>query len=295
VFCLFGVAVFANSNQNMWVPYNTQSVNGATGLIMTPNANVGWGDPKNIIGIDGGYHLVADFNGYGHVAKATVSLFGRAEIGGMWDNQKRDEPNDTGYQKKQQDVLFHGKFKIFNNPALGRFFAIGGNFQWINRNNSTNDMEGKVVQLYLAYTFASNIFNMLPVDTTFVFGKTMTVDKIKIGYRKKGDEKQLYFKFDDKGDRYSRIGDFDFSVGFDVDLFPQYLKHYVRWVTDFANYSYSVDAMGTFPGYRACANTGLRLVPMNFRYLKWNIDMLLIDFLDHNREWAVGTSIGFGI
>ena len=276
VFCLFGVAAFAES-------YNTQSVSGATGLITTPTANVGW-QGKSTFGLDLGYHLLPDFNGWGNVFKGTVSILGRGEIGGACDVQRRDKPN----RKNEQDAWVHGKFKILNDPCCS--LAIGGNFQWIDINN--DNTEGKVFQLYLAYTFTNSVFNM-PVDTTFVIGKTMNVDKIKAGYRKRGNERQLYLRIDNKDDLYSRRGDIDFSVGFDFDLFPQTFKHYVHWVTDFANYSYSVDPMGALPRYRACANTGLRIVPIKNKNFKWNIDLLLTDFFDHNREWAVGTTFGF--
>jgi len=280
VFCAFGIAAFAES-------YTTQSVSGATGLITTPTAHVGWQDKKSF-GLDLGYHLLPDFNGWGNVVKATFSFLGRAELGGAWDIQLRDKPND----KNEQDVWLHGKFKIFNDPCCA--LAIGGNFQWIDIGN--DNTEGRVFQLYLAYTFLQSVFNM-PVETTFVIGKTMSVDRIKAGYRKRGNERQLYVRTD-KDDPYSRKGDIDFSVGFDFDLLPQYLKHYVHWVTDFANYSYSVDPMGALPRYRACANTGLRILPLGSsksRNLKWNVDLLLTDFFDHNREWAVGTTIGFGL
>ncbi|MCL2025955.1 MAG: hypothetical protein FWG92_04025 [Leptospirales bacterium] len=281
VFCVFGVEAFAES-------YTTQSINGATGLIVTPTAHVGW-QGKNTIGIDGGYHLLPDHNGWGMVPKVTASFFGRGEVGAAWDAQFRDSPN----KKNEQDIWLHGKFKIYSDPCCA--FAIGGNLQWLDINNDRT--EGRVFQLYLAYTFAQNIFNM-PVETTFVVGKTMSVDRIKAGYRKRGNERQLYIRTD-KNDPYSRKGDIDFSVGFDFDLFPQYFKHYVHWVTDFANYSYSADPMGALPRYRATGNTGLRFIPSKAiaknknAAWKWNVDIYLMDFFDHNREWAIGTTLGF--
>ena len=287
VFCLFGVAAFA-------VSYNTQSVNGATGLITTPTANVGWQDRGACLwGLDLGYHALMNNNnggaygkGLGNVFKGTVSILGRAEIGAALDAQARKKP----FNKNEWDGWIHGKFKIISDPKHS--LAIGGNFQWIDMRNDYT--EGWVGQLYLAYTFANTIFGM-PVDTTFVIGKTLSLDRIHAGYRKRDRERQLYLKFDDEGDMYSRKGDIDFSVGFDFDLLPQYLKHYVHWITDFANYSYSVDPMGAIPKYRACGNTGLRIVPtVKRKNVKWNIDFLLTDFFDHNREWAIGTTFGFG-
>ena len=278
VFCAFGVAVFAES-------YATQSINGATGLIVTPTANVAWQD-KDSIGKNDGYHLLPDFNGWGHVPKITASFYGRVELGGAVDIQYRDEPND----KHELDWWVHGKFRIFSNPCCA--LAIGGNFQWIDYGN--DNTEGRVLQLYLAYTFSQSIFSM-PVETTFVIGKTVSTDRTKVGYRKRENERQLYLRTD-KNDPYSKKEDIDLSLGFDFDLFPQYFKHYIHWVTDFANYSYSVDPMGAHSIYRANGNTGLRLIPSKVltesKNAKWNIDVLLLDFFDHNREWAVGTTIG---
>jgi hypothetical protein len=265
--------------------YTTQSAGGATGLITTPTANVGWQNKSNM-GIDFGYHHLADFAGSGNVLKATFSFLNRAEIGGSWDIQDRDKP----YNKDESEIIFHGKFKILNDPCCG--LAIGANFQFVDFNNDNTD--GKILQLYLAYTFTSTIFT-LPAETTFVIGKSLSPDKVKAGYRKRGDERQLYLKIDDDDNLYTKAGNIDFSVGFDIDLLPQYLKGYVHWITDFANYSYSVDPMGALPNYRACANTGFRVIPLKFRNIKWNIDVLATDFLDHSREWAVGTTLGFGL
>jgi hypothetical protein len=275
---VLGSAVFA-------AQYTTQSVNGATGLITTPTANVGYQNKKST-GVDIGYHHLADSSGSGNVVKETFSFFGRAELGGTVDIQNRDDP----YHKNEIEIIVHGKFKILNEYSRG--LAVGGNFQFIDLNNDYTN--GKVLQLYLAYTFSATIFT-LPAETTFVIGKSLNPNNMKAGYRKRGGERQLYLKINDDNDIYTRTGNIDFSVGFDIDLLPQYLKGHLHWITDFANYSYSADPMGSLPDYRACANTGFRVIPLKFRNCKWNIDILATDFLDHRREWAVGTTFGFGI
>jgi hypothetical protein len=255
-FCAFSAAAFAET-------FTTQSINGATGLVTTPTANVGWQD-KNNVGVDLGYHYLNDFDGSGHALKATFSLFGRGEVGGLFDIQDRDKPFD----KDDDDFLIHGKFRILDS------LAAGANFSIIDYDNSVS--EGKVFQFYLVYTYASTMFGM-PAETSVAVGKTLSNKKNGIK-------------------TYSRDGDIDFSVGFDIDLFPQYLSHYVHWITDFANYSYTADPLGALPGYRACANTGFRIVPLKLRNnLKWSIDVLALDVLDNNREWSIGTTFGAGL
>jgi hypothetical protein len=81
-------------------------------------------------------------------------------------------------------------------------------------------------------------------------------------------------------------------MGFDLDLLPKYLRHYVHWINDFANYSYSTEAGGANAYERGCFNTGIRIAPLKEKRYKLNLDIIMTDALDHNRDWAFGASFG---
>jgi hypothetical protein len=119
-------------------------------------------------------------------------------------------------------------------------------------------------------TYAGTFLGM-PAESTIVVGKTM------------GDDDK-YYQADDKN--------IDFSMGFDLDFLPQFLKGYVHWISDFSNYSYSVDPMGANAMARGCFNTGFRIAPLRDSRYKLNIDVLMTDALDENRSWTVGVAGG---
>ncbi|MCL1833138.1 MAG: hypothetical protein FWG49_01425, partial [Leptospirales bacterium] len=87
----------------------------------------------------------------------------------------------------------------------------------------------------------------------------------------------------------------DLSMGFDLDLLPQYLKHYVHWINDFSNYSYSTEPGGADAYERGCFNTGIRIAALKEKRYKLNFDIIMTDALDHNRDWALGVVFGLSL
>lgn len=275
-FVMTGSAVFAEQ-------FNSQSVGGATGLITTPTARISW-DEKSTVGLDLGVHYLRDDN-WGLTPKATVSFLGKFELGGTFDWQERSKPRD----KKENDMLIHGKFKFYD----GRNFAlaVGTNFQIIDMRN--DDTDANIMQLYIAGTYSTMLFCCIPADVTFAFGKTFDPLGVKLKTRTSNREFRFIAKIVDDNSGYTRAGNFDFSVGVDIDLAPSIFKGYVHWISDFANYSYSVDPMDADSRYRAVFNTGFRIQPFKNSHFKWNIDLLVTDFMDYTREVGIGTSLGF--
>jgi len=111
----------------------------------------------------------------------------------------------------------------------------------------------------------------IPASTTIVFGKTFDLDA--------GLNDQL-----------------DFSMGFDLALFPQVFKGYVRWISEFANYSYSVDSRITDASARGAFNTGLRIDILSGSDYKLVLDATLMDVFDEGIDkFALGGSFGFSL
>lgn len=165
---------------------------------------------------------------------------------------------DIQPQDDSNDLLLHTKFH-FN--ASGTDLAVGGNFQMLKwYGYSSNNY-----QIYLAATYGGNFFSM-PAETTIVFGKT----------------------FGDNAENRN----VDFSMGFDLDFIPSFFQHYVHWINDFSNYSYSTQPGGADAGWRGCFNSGIRLALLRDSRYKFNIDVLLLDALDHNRSFGAGAAFG---
>jgi len=164
------------------------------------------------------------------------------------------QPNDDN-----NDFLIHAKFNFLkrNSSAL----AVGGNVQLL----KVNDQSFQDFQLYLAATYSGSFFSM-PAETTLVFGKTFG---------------------DDRND-----SNIDFSMGFDLLLFPALFKGYAHWINDFSNYSYSMNAGGANSGLRGCFNTGIRLSVLKDSRFKLNFDIIMTDALDTNRNFAIGLGGG---
>jgi hypothetical protein len=72
----------------------------------------------------------------------------------------------------------------------------------------------------------------------------------------------------------------DFSMGFELSLFPATFKDYVHWLVDFANYSYSIEPTGANSGARGVFNSGVRIDPLKNANIKFNIDIVGTDLLD---------------
>lgn len=232
------------------------ALNGATGLIATPTAQIGWERTANV-GLDFGYHFINDDAGLTHIPKVTVSLFRKAEIGIAYDSM---EPfgDDSGA------FLIHGKFQFYKAGVSAAGF--GTNIQMVEvRGDDRN-----AIQIYLVGTYGGQFFGM-PAATTVVFGKTFS-------------------------DEYRADSDLDFSMGFELTLFPEIFRGHVQWLNDFANYSYQVAPTGAVYQSRGAYNTGLRIDPLKGSNYKFVIDALLTDvFDDADRSFALGATFGLGL
>ena len=247
---MLGNAVYAQTTTK------GMAFNGATGLITTPTAQIGWERTADV-GLDFGYHVVFDDGDISHLPKVTVSLFRKGEAGVAYDTMD-GAGDDSGA------FLIHGKFQFFKEGVSAA--GIGTNIQLLElTGNSYN-----AVQVYLVGTYGGAFFG-LPAATSVVFGKTFS-------------------------DEFVGDSDIDFSMGFELTLFPELFRGYVHWINDFANYSYSVLPSGNNPRNRGAYNTGIRIAPLGSSQYKFVIDAVLADIFDDNdRAFALGATFGLGV
>ena len=247
--------------------FRSPSIGGATGLISTPTAHTGWEGSK--FGLDLGVHYLNNADAYGSdegytVGKALLNLGisgTNLEIGFAYDDQP-----DWGTNKDTDDMLLNAKWEFTEG------LAIGGNAQQHQVNQTKTDRND--YQLYFAATYPGNFFSM-PAETTIVVGHTW--------WGKEGRRNGYH------------SDDIDFSMGFDLDFAPSVFKNYVHWISDFANYSYSTEPGGAIAEDRGAFNTGLRLALLRDKKYKLNLDVIMTDALDHNRDWAIGTAFGLSL
>lgn len=246
--------------------FKSPSIGGTTGLISTPTSHTGWEGSR--YGVDVGAHYLDNNDNYGNgdgyiIPKAQLHLgLGgtNLEIGFAYDIQP-DWPNDS----KTDDMIFNAKWEFTEG------LAIGGNAQLMDINGGAKeDEERNDFQLYFAATYPGTFFTM-PAETTLVVGHTFWGEESEYGH----DNENI-----------------DFSMGFDLDFAPSIFKNYLHWINDFANYSYSTEAGGSNAWWRGSFNTGLRLALMRDKKFKLNIDLIMTDALDDNRDWAVGAAFG---
>ena len=260
------------------------SLNGSTGLIATPTAQIGW-ERSADIGLDFGYDFVhgkrdnyqAQPGSYNtHIPKVAVSLFKKAEIAVAYDsmNQLKNPATDP------YSILVNGKFQFYKEGSSA--VAVGGNLQFLRDiPTSINGDNYTAGQLYVAATYSGQFFNW-PAATTLVVGKTFANKKLYLG----------------SGGGHNGTQDIDLSMGFELSLLPQYLKNYVQWINDFSNYSYSAGftPAGSFPLYRGSFNTGVRIDPMKGSQYKFVIDAIATDVLDKgDRAFVLGICFGMAI
>lgn len=169
---------------------------------------------------------------------------------------------DTSTPEDNEDMIISGKLQL---PTSGTAVAIGGNAQMLKQ----NDQSSNATQIYIAATYPATFFKMSS-ETTMVVGKTFV-----------------------EGDSDSSI---DYGMGFDLLLYPNVFQRYVHWVTDFANFSYSLQPTGAQAGMRGVLNTGIRIdvaaAPQLKKY-KFVIDAIITDALDTNRAFTLGLAAGF--
>ena len=172
---------------------------------------------------------------------------------------------DTQADSDNSDMLINGKVKlpIKSSSAV----AVGMNYQAL----KIAAQEETVNQIYLATTYPGDFFKM-PAETTVTIGKTF------------GD--------------IAPDDNIDFGMGFDLLLFPSTFNGLIHWINDFANFSYSFNAIGSNAGYRGSFNTGIRVdlstIPALSEY-KCVIDAFITDTLDENRAFSIGGSFGLPV
>jgi hypothetical protein len=209
------------------------------------------------LGFNGGARMNFDSD-IETIIQSNVTLFKMLEITASYAIQAHD--NDD-------DLLTGVKFRL---PLhINTDIALGGNFQYGDFGRSWGDHSAG--QIYAAFTYNTNLFN-LPADTTLVLGKS----------------------FREGWDTDSSI---DFGMGFDIIIFPKYLKSFIHWLVDFSNFSYNQT-----PGndldlayFRATVNTGLRIDLSRIEALsKFNfvVDLYLTDAFDSDRYFGTGVMFG---
>lgn len=233
------------------------NVRGITGLIVTPSALLGWDDAD--FGLDFTYTLLSG-NGTAHVPAVTISLFEKAEIAMAYDFEEVDD--NTGYG----NFLLGGKFQLYREK--GTALALGGNFESLGGpgfENMDNNLRNSA-DVYIVTTYSGDFFE-LPAVTSMMFGWQILAG----------------------GDVTSN---FNYSMGFELDLFPDKLKDFVYWINDFSNYSYAV-YQDKISVNRAIFNTGVRIDPLRDSDFKLVINLVGTDLLDEgSRGFMVNSTFG---
>lgn len=229
---------------------------GPSGLIGTPTARTAW-EGASGIGLDAGFHYV-DTQGSAMVPKLNLTMFERWEIGGVFSAEDNENDDDWGIHTKFRFMPWNGR----GNSAL----ALG---YFMHNWQEGQNVDGTVHQLYLAATFGGSFFKM-PAETTMTFGKSF------------GDGPQ--------------DGDIDFSMGFELNLFPSVFKGYLHWLNDFSNYPAMWSTPLALNERRGMFNTGFRIAALkNHSRLKLDIDVLMMDALDDSRGFGMGFVFGLRI
>ncbi|MCK5249243.1 MAG: hypothetical protein KAJ98_04720 [Spirochaetaceae bacterium] len=228
---------------------NSMTLNGSTGLIIVPDARIGWENTK--IGVDVGYGFVwTGGQNFDHLPRFAVSLFQRFEISGLM------QLNDG-----LQNFVIGGKFQL--TKSGGTALALGGDFEFYNSIGNQNS-----AKLYLAVTYGGNFFGM-PAVTSATIGWQM----LKQG---------------------SFSSQFIYGMGFSLSLIPGTFKDFVYWVTDFANFSYTVSGAQVNAASRGAFNTGIRIHPIKEGRFNLVIDIIGTDLLDDG-DRGMSASISGGI
>ena len=228
---------------------NSMTLNGSTGLIVVPDARIGWENAQS--GVDVGYGFVwtggQDFD---HLPRFAVSLFQKFEVSGLMQ-----------LNSGLQNFVIGGKFQLVKEG--GTALALGGDYEFFNGTANQNS-----AKLYLAATYGGNFFGMPAVTTA------------TIGW-------QLW-------ESGSFSSQFIYGMGFSMSLFPSTFKNFVYWVTDFANFSYTVNAALVNAASRGAFNTGIRIHPIKDGRFNLVIDVIGTDLLD-NGDRGMSASVSGGL
>jgi len=142
-------AVFASNTSAGSV--NGMTLNGATGLIIVPDAHVGWENAK--FGVDLGYGFVwTGGDNFDHLPRFAISMFQKFEISGLFQMNHGEMNN----------FVLGGKFQI--TKSGGTALAIGGDYEFYVPTEHRNSSK-----IYLAATYGGDFFGM-PAVTTATIG-----------------------------------------------------------------------------------------------------------------------------
>ena len=268
VFCFALISAIVISADLPAQSRNGMSLSGATGLFTIPTGRIGWErSAGSEFGLDLGYHAIIDDGVVSHIPKIALSFFHFLELSAAIDIQPDEHHTASGFGPRNGPD-FIGGIKV-QLPLTRTALALGGNYQSINMGE--NNRRNYAWQIYVAATYAGHFFDM-PAETTIVIGRTFR-------------------------DGHSNR-DIDFGMGFDVLLFPSAFGNLVHWITDFANFSYSVDAFRANAWHRGVLNTGLRFnlstIP-NFSRFRFMADIMMVDAFDRNRAFSIGATFGMPI
>ncbi|MDR1863372.1 MAG: hypothetical protein LBQ67_05560, partial [Treponema sp.] len=79
---------------------------------------------------------------------------------------------------------------------------------------------------------------------------------------------------------------------------PKIFQNYIHWVTDFSNFSYSIEPIGAYSAYRGVLNSGIRIdlasIPTLSKF-KFVIDAIVTDAFDADRAFSLGLVFGIPI
>jgi len=167
---------------------------------------------------------------------------------------------DIQGETRGTDLITGAKFSL---PLTSTAIALGGNYQVITRHERFS-----AGQVYAALTYSGQLFQ-IPASATVVMGKTFH-------------------------EHYAN-SNIDFGIGIDLILFPAVLESLLHWVTDFANFSYSVQPFAIDAAARGVINTGIRLdlsAVSIFSRFKFVVDLIFTDAFDHNRGFSAGVVFG---
>lgn len=131
---------------------NGMTLNGSTGLILVPDAHVGWENAN--FGVDIGYGFVwSGGNNFDNLPRFAISFLKKFEVSGLFQ-----------LQDGLRNFVLGAKWQLHKKGSTA--LALGGDFEFLNSNFSNRGNSSKI---YFAATYGGNFFNM-PAVTTATIG-----------------------------------------------------------------------------------------------------------------------------
>lgn len=131
---------------------NDMTLNGSTGLILVPDAHVGWENAN--FGVDIGYGFVwQGGDRFDNLPRFAISFLKKFEVTGLFQ-----------FQDGLKNFVLGGKWQLYKKGSTA--LALGGDFEFVNDNYS---LAGDSSKIYFATTYGGNFFSM-PAVTTATIG-----------------------------------------------------------------------------------------------------------------------------